>query len=230
MGKSNKAFTLTELLIALGIIGAIAAMSIPSLMSSINNRILTNQLKSMVGSLQQLASDQLITQKTKDLSGTDFNDPEALISDGYFAVSKVCSSTAAAQDCWKTSGTSAIKYRNITSKTATDVNGPNYKSAILKNGAVIGYKKPGLVLTTAGATDVILGEFCFDVNGNDYPNIVGRDYFCVNVTKKGKIVDTLSTSVSTNSKITSCTGNTDKSKSPSYCYGAIVESGWQMPY
>ena len=230
MGKSNKAFTLTELLIALGIIGAIAAMSIPSLMSSINNRILSNQLKSMVGSLQQLASDQLITQKTKDLSTTDFNSPENLITDGYFAVSKVCTSTSAAQDCWKTSGTSAIEYRDITSKTKTDVNGPKYTSAILKNGAVIGYKKPPLALTTPGAIDVILGEFCFDVNGNDYPNIVGRDYFCVNVTKKGKIVDTLSTSVSTATKINSCKSNADKSKSPAYCYGAIVESGWQMPY
>ncbi len=44
--KTNKsAFTLTELLIALGVIGAIAAISIPSLMSTINNKIHATELK-----------------------------------------------------------------------------------------------------------------------------------------------------------------------------------------
>ena len=65
MKHTKQAFTLTELLIALGIIGAIAAISIPSLMTSINNRILTNQLKSTVGAIQQLMNDEMVTKNTK---------------------------------------------------------------------------------------------------------------------------------------------------------------------
>ena len=66
--KTNKsAFTLTELLIALGVIGAIAAISIPSLMSTINNKIHATELKNTVASIQQLISDQMIAHKTKTL-------------------------------------------------------------------------------------------------------------------------------------------------------------------
>ena len=46
---NKKAFTLTELLIALGIIGAIAAMSIPSTINKIHNDTLATSLKVMLG-------------------------------------------------------------------------------------------------------------------------------------------------------------------------------------
>ena len=224
--KKNKAFTLTELLIALGIIGAIAAISIPSLMSSINNKILVTQLKSINGSIQQLASDQLITNKTKSLKETDFANPTLLLSDAYFAVAKTCSTAdKAAADCWKTSGTNAIKYRKISDKSDATVSGPSYTSIVLKNGAVLGYKTRPDDAITGNADDKIIGEFCFDVNGNDYPNIVGRDYFCMVVTKKGKVIDDNNPTLSTAAKTTNCTGG-----DANYCYGAIVDSGWQMPY
>lgn len=45
MRYKNKAFTLSELLIALGIIGVIATLSIPSIVSTIQYNILATQLK-----------------------------------------------------------------------------------------------------------------------------------------------------------------------------------------
>ena len=75
-----KAFTLTELLVALGIIGAIAALSIPSLMNAINNRMMATQIKSNVTAIQQLISDQLVLHKTKTLEDTDIASATAFYS------------------------------------------------------------------------------------------------------------------------------------------------------
>ena len=100
MKNNKKAFTLTELLVALGIVGAIAALSIPSLMNSINKRIYATQLKSFVGSVQQLAVDQMLQHKTKDLELTDFKSA-AILQSSTFDAAQVCSDTTTNTDCWK---------------------------------------------------------------------------------------------------------------------------------
>ena len=68
----KRAFTLTELLIALGIIGTIAALCIPSLMTTINNKSLAIQLQNNVASVQQAIANQKIIKNTKDLTETAF--------------------------------------------------------------------------------------------------------------------------------------------------------------
>lgn len=223
MSYKLKAFTLTELLIALGIIGAVAAISIPSLMNTINNRLLVTQLKSNITAFQQLASDQVVMTQSRSLADSAFKDPAKLLTDEYFAIQKQC--TDPAKDCWKTTATTGkIQYKVLT-KATTNIAGPTFKSIILKNGAVVGYTTYNLAITGM-PDDKIIGEFCFDVNGNDYPNISGRDYFCTFVTKKGKLLDSQTPNMTTANKITKCkTG-----EGSNYCYGAIVDSGWTMPY
>ena len=81
----KRAFTLTELLIALGIVGAIAAISIPSLMSTINNRVLASQLKNTVVGIQQVIDEQLTRNNTMSLSDTDFSSTNKLLSETNFS-------------------------------------------------------------------------------------------------------------------------------------------------
>lgn len=219
-----KAFTLTELLIALGIIGAIAALSIPSLMNAINNRMMVTQLKSNITAIQQLASDSLVTSSSRSLEDTDFGDPAKLLTEGNFAIQKKCPDPAA--DCWKTTAaTNKIEYKNQM-KVVCGIAGATYPSVILKNGTIIGYSKTDSEIKGM-PDDKIIGEFCFDINGNDYPNIAGRDYFCVYVTKKGKLIDLPDTNINTETKIANCKAGIGGSNQ---CYGAIVDSGWTMPY
>lgn len=231
MKHTKQAFTLTELLIALGIIGAIAAISIPSLMTSINNRILTNQLKSTVGAIQQLMNDEMVTKNTKSLQDTDFAAPSKLIGtptepSTHFSTTRVCNTSELSQkECWKTTATGAakIQYRLINGND-TGVSGPTYYSVVLKNGAILGYT---LANGTIGTNDKTIGEFCIDVNGTEPPNMRGRDYFCFYVTNKGRIIDLKDQTITTETKINTCksTGGT-----ANYCFGAIVDSGWKMPY
>ena len=57
--KKKIAFTLIELLLALGIVGAIAALSAPSIMDNINRRVLTSQLKNITNDITFLQKDKL---------------------------------------------------------------------------------------------------------------------------------------------------------------------------
>ncbi len=221
MTNKKRAFTLTELLIALAIVGAIAAMCIPSLMNKINNNILCTQLKNIVGSLAQLASDQLIIKKTKTLIDTDFANPAGLLSEKNFAYSASCSGS---DDCWKTSatGNEKVTYRQIGTKANTTVSGTSFTTIVLKNGALLGYT----LAEIAYGDDKTIGEFCTDVNGNEPPNMVGRDYYCFYVTQKGKLIPTTEVNAPSLASLSSgC-----KSGNANYCTAALMQNGWRMPY
>ena len=226
MNYKNNAFTLTELLVALGIIGAIAALSIPSLLNNINSRMLATQLRSTVESIQQIATDQLVKNKTKTLKDTDFSNPTALLSETNFNVTKSCTSTTAQKDCWKIATSvpvnERITYKTINGGTGTVVAA---QSAKLKNGVLISYYLSEQ--TIFGVTnDKVIGIFDIDVNGNDKPNIIGRDFFSVFVTEKGKLIDYKEVKGITNY-------NTLKSNCQNgagWCLGVIMEDGWKMNY
>ncbi len=72
-----------------------------------------------------------------------------------------------------------------------------------------------------------MGEFQVDVNGNDAPNIVGRDVFLIYITKKGRIYG-----YGARSNITDINQLTNRCKISSYafCLDVIMNSGWKMPY
>lgn len=226
--KTNKlAFTLTELLIALGVIGAIAAISIPSLMTTINNKIHATELKNTVASIQQLISDQMIAHKTKNLEDTDFANPALLLTESNFSVVKKCTdATSAKNDCWKI-GTAGVRpYKTLHGRGLSPWNQANY-TVVTKNGAILSYTLTNINMPDG---DKVIGYFRVDVNGSDSPNISGRDYFNFYITKNGKIVDKYATqangdSITAETKIAACLNG-----SMYTCYGAVVDSGWKITY
>ena len=226
----KRAFTLTELLIALGVVGAIAAVSIPSLMSTINNRVLASQLKNTVVGIQQVMDEQMTRNHTTSLSDTDFKSPATLLTEANFSVAKLCDGTNALAECWRTTGqtptTKNIQYKNI--------NGGNFgmifftPAIVLKNGAIIGYIRAETTpFQYEGVTDKVIGFFQVDINGNEGPNIAGRDFFSFYVTDKGKIVDRYfdQAGVVLETKKTECTTG-----SAFACFGAVVDDGWRIRY
>ena len=211
--KKNNAFTLTELLIALGIIGAIAALSIPSLISTVHNKVLTTQIKSDVASVQQLINDQMITKKTKNLSDTGFSSS----TEFYKLIDKAqdCSDNV---KCWGTS------YRVI-GGGSSDATIPT-DGIKLKNGGAMSYslvaaakddKKDGDAADSADDdADASFAQIYVDVNGPDQPNIIGRDLYAFYITKKGQIKGVDSASTAT------C-------DTPLECFQALMDNGWIMP-
>ncbi len=233
----KRAFTLTELLIALGIIGAIAAVSIPSLMSNINNRVLASQLKNTVVGIQQIIDEQLTRNNTTSLSDTDFGKGPSYVLVGVnesgvanakdstnFSVSKICPAGTAYANCWKIT-TDATPYKWL---TGADLRMNDSLTIKLKSGALISYfSTTSAPFTYEGTIDKVIGAFDIDVNGNEGPNIAGRDFYSFYITDKGKIVDNYynSENVLLSTKQTAC------QKGSAYaCFGAVVDDGWRINY
>ena len=221
----KSAFTLTELLIALTIIGAISAMAIPNLIEDLHKRTLVAQVKSMYGVIQEIAREQLVIKNTKNLLDTDFASPAELITEKNFHIAKFC---AKGKDCWsatyKRLSDKAVTTRVIEEKIDTG------KSVILKNGSILTYTTD---LTTSYPVmsdgDKVIGMFRIDVNGSDKPNIIGRDVFWFLITKKGKVVDYYTATKSTYDK-TKATNECKTAATITSCLALVQRNNWTMDY
>ena len=217
----KSAFTLTELLIALTIIGAVSAMAIPNLIDGIHKRSLVSQLKGTYGALQELAREQLVAKKTKNLTDTDFADPAKLLTDKNFQITKKCTS---ASDCW------VGPYKSITkANMQTRVVEGSPTSVILKDGQILSYQKRVMEYNIDNGKDRAIGLFYVDVNGSDKPNIIGRDVFWFYITEKGKVVDHYLATGSTYSKTTATT-NCKSGSVITGCFSVVTRNNWVMDY
>jgi len=223
------AFTLTELLIALGIIGAIAAVSIPTLVNNINKRMLVTQLKSHITAMHQLMNDQMIKHKTRNLKETDFADIDKLLTSENFAISKTCPVGKGA-DCW------TEKYRplnNMSAGSGTVTTPANYytasKTVVLKNGMLLSCQ-PHKVTVADGSGKKTLAFCVFDVNGSAGPNVNGRDYFAYFVTEDGQLMDDLQVTKGLTYNEETWTEYCKRPTAHSVCVTLIQNSGWKMNY
>ena len=223
--KKCAAFTLTELLLALTIVGVLAVLTVPILMNNIHNRTFAAQVKNMAATIEQLAQDELIDKGARDLSDTDFSSPAKLLSDKHFAIVKKCATgTDAKLNCWKITaeGKDKVTYKNLNKSAASP---ESLISVVLKNGVLIGYKVSSNVTAKAKG---MYGAFYMDINSNDKPNIGGRDFFQFYIDSKGHVQGGAENQTDTvytlEQKITKC------KKSFSWCFGVLAENGWKMDY
>ncbi len=208
MFKIKEAFTITELVVALGIIGVIATMTIPHIAKDINRKILSSQIKNTVASLQQVVADEMVTHKTKNLMDTDFGNPDTLLTEEHFEILKECSST---DNCW------GEKYGYIhPGKRGDTVTPPaaSTRTIKLRNGVVIGYK---LISNPAA-----VGNFYIDINGSDDPNIIGRDFFAIRLMNTGKLLGAYPTG-------SKCYTSFSLSNGGLACMQSLMDNNWKMP-
>ncbi len=152
-----RGFTLAEVLITLGIIGVVAALTIPTLLQTQKEKSTIAAVKKDT-SLISNAIKMAIANEGK-FSGTTTEDFYNYISP-YFNVSKYCGTGAG---CWTTDN---IKY--LHGQEWSDYNSSLYKNAILTDGSFLQvYYNP----------NANYGEFRIDVNGNKGPNTQGIDIF-----------------------------------------------------
>ena len=244
----QKGFTLSELLLSLFIVGVVAVLSVPVLLNNVNNKTFATQIKNMSATIEQLAQDQMVLHKTRDLNNTDFADPETLVNDNNFLIVKSCTnptSDDSIKNCWKTkSGVEGrVKYKKLSGGDYSSTQGglPTLEtarrgsSAILKNGATIKYMLASSTSISNVPEDVI-GYFVVDVNGSDKPNIIGRDLFGFYITRKGKVIGggiETPSHTTLGWKKSHCRGE-DNSNSikvrEAWCYEYLLSNSWNMDY
>lgn len=229
----KKAFTLSEVLLALAVIGILAAMTIPSVSDNINRRMMTAKFKNTYLSIQDLAKEKIshadninsgqLPPATTTLNDSDFASSSSLLNSQNFDVSYNCSST---KKCWGST------YKPVGQNTTLSVT--SQTGIKLKNGVAIRY----LVETDPSSnpfsddpknTEFYYGTFYVDVNGEDRPNILGRDLFIFKITDKGRLGDNLANKDGTKDKSQLLAACKDGSKLTA-CATYLELNNWNMDY
>lgn len=167
--KKKKAFTLSEVLITLGVIGVVAAISIPPLMNNIQDRQFKEAAKEAFSKASQ-AIQQMKSDNGGDLSGyyTVRSSFEPIFIK-YFKTIKDCGSNdACVTNTWSGSGPSNIYY-SLTGE-------PAY-TWFMAHGQFINADGMFFAIYNYGG---IGGTICITVDVNGYqnrPNAYGRDVF-----------------------------------------------------
>lgn len=183
--KSNilrSAFTLAEVLITLGIIGVVAALTISTLMNNINDMELKTAWKKDYAVIAQAIS-RLASDNNGDLGNgvfdiSNFNNTRDAIKP-YVLYTKACDRYSSFNNCWPGN------YKNLDGTAGT---WPDLPSIMLSNGSTIMIAV--LNPTCTGAINNIpdvCGYIPVDVNGMKGPNVQGRDEFSLWVTRTGAI-------------------------------------------
>ncbi|MBP7212304.1 type II secretion system protein [bacterium] len=184
MGK--KAFTLAEVLITLGIIGVVAALTIPTLMQKTEERETVSKLKKVYSTLQNAYSRAINDEG--ELSDWGTITDTAASSDlvlqkfvPYLNVLKNCGTTDFS--CFYTGTYSTFK--------GSSFSGSNAQYNII--GTISEVSRILLSDGTSVAFDVwngqaFVGVFIVDINGKKKPNSIGRDTFIFEVFNNGKIL------------------------------------------
>jgi len=158
------AFTLAEVLITLGIIGVVAAMTIPNLIAGAQKNAVVTRLKEASSILNQAV--RMYAYETDD-DGLDFDitlSPQQFAEKyfkPYLKVARVC--TRQNEGCWKTGDFHGYYDLRGTKKTDTVP-----YSLVLNNGMVFGFGK---------INGYNLHSIVVDINGNGGRNTMGKDIF-----------------------------------------------------
>lgn len=168
LNKNKKAFTLAEVLITLGVIGIVAAMTLPTVIQNYQEKAAVTKLKKMYSTLQQAylmnkALDEIKlgqTQATNAVAAAEV----AAIFVPYLHISRDCGTDK--PGCVYSGYYKAI---SGTDKNMYEYGGLAAYRVILNDGSSIWFRKT----TGSGNPATIF----YDINGENPPNVHGKDLF-----------------------------------------------------
>lgn len=181
--KFDYAFTLAEVLITLGIIGVVAALTISALMKSTADEEYKSEFKKMYSELSNVAN--MLKSDNGGSMVKSFSNVNELRDKflNYMNYSKKCDTTDSSTDCWDTQNSDA-------DSCGEDTYVKFSSRAILSDGAQIsiwGSQADNSCANTVWGAPP--GGFCtlicVDTNGFKGPHRAGKDIFFLWLTKDG---------------------------------------------
>lgn len=227
------AFTLTEVLVTLSIIGVVSALTVPTLMNQYQRKAQAVQIRKSANEIMS-AIDMLTTEegKTTFKKTSVFTDvlPNNTAVDGienlitqHLKVIKTC-------DKDETGCFASENYRSINNanSSAFTCDGTAY---VLANSSAI------CVSRTIGEKEKYL-TVQIDTNGIDKPNIGGRDMFVFDINENGDFRNSEikceggsgGGSICSEDEITFSSATCIASELGSNCFGVLAENNWIMDY
>ena len=191
--KTKKGFTLAETLIVMAILGILAAVTVPTLVTITNKYNYVNGLKSAYLILKT-ATSALMANNSGTLVGTFQGDQNGIASYyPYLNITKKCDHNNVKGYCWSNEG--SFYFTNGTPALTSDW------TYIGSDGGVVLFNGMFVNMTIWATTcnydsNATCGIMNVDTNGFKGPNTYGRDIFVFFVTKNGLIPRGLSTDLS----------------------------------
>ena len=186
-----KAFSLAEVLIALVVIGVVAAITIPITIANYNEAEKIAKIKKTYSTLNNAISLSIINGGTDvfEVSANDFKTVQKYFDEylkDRLSTTKVCYNT---KGCWHSGDTKELNGKNTVYYNRTGVGvGADIITAVLADGTFICvdvygsasiWKYFGTKVKNNGLV------VWFDINGSRKPNIVGKDIFITISTEQG---------------------------------------------
>ncbi|MBQ8459398.1 type II secretion system protein [bacterium] len=166
-------FTLTEVLITIGIIGVVAALTLPNLIQNSFEKRVVSQLREVQSILAQAVRHA--EQEDGDVSGWGMN-YDGSSQDAEIIAEKIKPYIKLAYDCGLTDEKSIctpnIIYKKLNGNNHINYSvSSNYYKIKLLNGSSIWFR------SGKKNTEKFDIDFFIDINGSNPPNIVGKDLF-----------------------------------------------------
>ena len=188
--RINKAFTLAEVLVTLSIIGVVAAMTIPPLITKYNKMVWVNQLKKSVSTLENGYKMILVSNGVDDLGDTDLFRLDSDYWTGYIDRYKKYFKIISGE---RLSPNRTDSYKNLDGVAYTwqvefkfkFADGSTVYTAAMGRGGVSdcdAIKQQGGNLCYWIGSDIII-----DVNSEKGPNQWGRDVFAFILSQDGHL-------------------------------------------
>ena len=225
--KRRAAFTLAEVLITLGVIGIVAALTIPTLIANHQKKVYVTQFEKAYNTVQNAFKLMLAETGTDNLSDNDFISAMASSSNEAEVTRLAKKYFNIAQDVKHYNSNSAPDYRYLFYGNGADTVSPSGYLIKTADGA-------NIYLSTGSYGSVITVHF--DVNGsNKGPNTSGRDYFSLFFYPDGKLSpfgfsDYYPTHFCSNGIGNHGLNNYGAGAEPYICAERILLEGWQMNY
>ena len=238
----KKAFSLAEVLITLGIIGVVAALTLPSVVQNYQKRSLEVATQKFYSVMSQAIKQYMADEGVDDLRGSsllagDDDSDEVLIAKDDEFFKKYLKAQICEDGCF------ADNYKTLTGETSYEVgksvDGYDMKGRyLLPDGMVVDSYSYGAL----GDNDTP-GTIYVDVNGRKGPNKIGYDLWSMSVFYDGVIDEgTLSpecrknndckyyenAKVARNERFESC--RTGGNEYYGGCFGHFLENGFKFDY
>ena len=218
MKRINLAFTLAEVLITLGIIGVVTALTIPTLMKNYEKKVTIVKLKKAISVISQAYKHSVY----------DLGEPDDIFNMGgsayfeqywapYLKILKYCNT---ASDCGYTASM-PWKYPNGTKAGFAVIYGDFGRTVYTPDGFVYMVRVKAQASNTVKSRIVVV-----DINGGAKPNMYGKDVFFLERDEANEIVQPLGYDKDDNYINQNCTKSCCLLTST--CAEKIRRAGWEI--
>lgn len=206
--KLVNGFTLAEVLVTLGIIGVVSAMTLPTLIKNHQRQVYATQIRKVITEMTQAVETAINEHNAVSFEETHISDADFLQK--YFKIIKTCTDNdAGLQECF------ASEYKNINGESIRLRDFTHGECAVLASGVSV-------CLNTSTKSLNISA----DINGKQGPNIYGRDLFTF-IINNGSI-QSAEHWINENQLVAYCTSATDDAYGT--CLTRLLNDSWKMDY